>query len=122
MSRTDHTEPWWVTAIPVAVHTYACTARRISCDLAAAPNHRALGAPRAYRRRCDGSRCTWSLARSWRPERAPRWFRDHIWTNPQRVAVRDQSRRALAEHRATGHIDTIVTTDQHHHGAGWTWN
>jgi hypothetical protein len=110
LSRTDHTEPWWVTAIPVADHAYACTARRTSCDLPVAPNHRDLGAPRAFRRPCDASRCIRSLPRTWRPDPAPRWLHDHIWTNPPRVAVRDESRRALAEHRATlaDHPDQLV--------------
>lgn len=132
MSRTDKDAPYWARARWVPEHTIRCNAGRDVCDLpltrpAGPPVHHngqyymrhgmwGLGWPRNcewmyedrrdYQQKCGG---------------VPKWFRDHRWTNPDRVRVRDESRRAVAEHRATGEVDIIHTVRQHRHGAAWDY-
>lgn len=129
MSDTDKDKPQWVTAEWYEAY-HMCGDHHTrwgryegSCTLPDEPVRmrenrwkysRGLGChwtpvDRPYRNR-------WSLAH------VPRWFIDHVWTAPQRRAARDDSRRAIAEYRATGEVDVIHDTRQARHGAYWMWD
>lgn len=59
---------------------------------------------------------------NWYPHRKPpKWYRDHVWNNRVRVAVRDQCLVVRAEYRATGDVETVVNVEQHRHCASWLW-
>ncbi len=122
MARTVKDRPWWVQAEWWEPYHQRCAAvsrwgRR--CDLPARPR---LRRPDWYSRRVWPSGCFWAPVDERSPIAAPpRWFRDHRWTNVQRVAVRDLGRRAAAEYRATGQVDVDLPVGQHRHGARWDW-
>lgn len=120
MSHTDSTAPWWTSAEPRAVHTRACCQQQVACTLPARPAGRAIASTARWAPH-DPTACCWVTDRSWRPGNPPAWYRHLTWTGPQRAAVRDQCRRALVEHRATGTVDTLLTTDAHRHDALWHW-
>ena len=61
-------------------------------------------------------------ANGYRLRRPPAWFINHRWSAPDRMRSRVDPRRAVAEHRAAGVVDTWPRTDQHRHGALWDWN
>lgn len=52
---------------------------------------------------------------------APKTFINHVWNGPMRRAARDDAREVIKEHRATGDIDTIMSTNQHRHCAAWLY-
>ena len=124
MSDTDKDKPYWVTAEWYeAWHLCAeCpgTAGRFRagpCNLPAEPVRQ--------NSRIEASRtksCTWMAC--WERHR---WFRppgkDAIrvyWNGPQRRAVRDDSRKAIAEYRATGEVNVVHDIRQARHGVTWT--
>lgn len=122
------------------MHAPACGAGRVACDLPAAPRPGAPGygrpAAKPWARDEHGiwlyrgwrrSACRWDwvdvLRTSYRRyfPGVPGWYIHHRWTGPQRVAVRDLGRRAVAEYRATGDVDVVMPTDQHHHSTVRDW-
>lgn len=116
MSRTDKDMPRWVTAEWYEPRHYRCpnstwpVARR-DCDLPARP----------VVNRGDKRTCHWAPAWEWRLGPPPRWFVTLNFIGPTRRRVRDDCRRARAEHRATGEVDVIPPTTQHRHQAHWDW-
>ncbi len=52
----------------------------------------------------------------------PRWYINHRWSAPDRLAVRLNASEAIAEHRAGHEPEAEPPTDQHRHGALWEWN
>ncbi|WP_327001491.1 hypothetical protein OHA72_41130 [Dactylosporangium sp. NBC_01737] len=146
MSRTDRDAPYWTRAVwwaplhrcaglystqhpgharlrptskPVASSTAgpwvqrAFAPRRAQCDLPAGPHLRHLPTHCAWQPL--GERLPWSQ------DGPPRWYVLATWTRPQRARVRDECRRALQHHRATGTVDIHPTTTDHHHTARWDW-
>jgi hypothetical protein len=144
MSDTDKDKPWWVTTTWWEPHHLWCehdtksrtrlgsrawylTGSSRVCDLPDGPDT-TRDRPRlsGWRRRND-VRCywwpTWNRSRfRYKTGNPPRWFVHHVWTGVERVSVRDDCRRAIAEYRATGEVDTEPSVRQHHHGAGWLWD
>ncbi len=130
MSDTDKDKPWWVTAEWWKPEHWNCDRSmhrrwgmhgpRRECDLPAAP---VVEPPRRYSWRGRHlTRCVWypdNQRHAFAP--VPRWFVHHVWTNVERVSVRDDCRRAAAEYRATGQVDTEPSVRQHRHGATWYW-
>ncbi len=138
MSDTDKDKPWWVTTEWWEPHHLWCehdtdtakrwyTRRRRVCDLPDRPIP-SRDRPRlsGWRRRGD-VHCYWWP--TWHRNKfrykvgnPPRWFVHHVWNGVERVSVRDDCRRAAAEYRATGDVDTEPSVRQHRHGAGWLWD
>lgn len=133
MSRTDKDAPWWLNASWMPQHSYSCTwwGTR-ACSLPDTPPKRPP-IQRRVRREVDpfvSGYSSWMVICHWRPAdtrrwkdavpQPPKWFRDHVWTSAERAAVRDDCRRAEAEHRA-GDVDVIPSVRQHRHGASWLW-
>ena len=56
---------------------------------------------------------------------APKWYRDHIWYNPERVRERDELRKAAALYNAGGWEDEDFDFDfpnnHHKHMGVWYW-
>lgn len=121
MSRTDKDVPWWVTGALEAEHTADCRAGRRRCDLEGVdhwkPQHF------SFRAHLRSGRCYWVPVseRSW-ADSPPRWFVNHRWSAPDRMAARVACDRARAEHRAGNTPETEPPTRQHRHGATWDWN
>lgn len=94
-----------------------------TCDLPAEPD------PSSYDRAARfGHRntCLWLPVPDPLLDRAcknnvPKWFVDHVSNNPNRRREREYNRRAIAEHRATGTVDTDLPGYQHRHRALWLW-
>lgn len=96
-----------------------------TCDLPAEPD------PSSYDRTARfGHRNTWHCL--WLPvpdplldrvckRNVPKWYVDHVSNNPNRRREREYNRRAIAEHRATGTVDTDLPGHQHRHRALWLW-
>ena len=131
MSNTFKDRPWWVSAAwwePVhdgcqhdvpRSRWYPWRGERRECDLPAAPVLR-----RPQRRRWSRriAQCGWWPVDERHPFRhAPKWFIDHVGRDVERTAVRDRSRRAVAEYRATGGVDVELPVDQHRHQGRWLW-
>ena len=124
MSDTDKDQPYWVTAVwyeaqhTCGEHTITGWQRRTEpCNLPAEPVRHRRDAS-AWRTKS----CVWVAC--WERHR---WFRSPskdavrvYWNGPQRRAVRDDSRTAIAEYRATGEVDVIHETRQARHGVTWT--
>lgn len=122
MSRTDKDMPWWVTGEWTAEHTIACNAgKRPLCRLESSTRWKAQHWNwRAYR---HGGLCYWEPQDARRPTSSPpRWFVNHRWSAPDRMAARTACDRARAEHRAGYEPDTEPPTRQHRHGAYWDWS
>lgn len=125
MSDTDKDKPDWVTA-EWWEPFHICGRRFWPCDLPDEPDRkRDMGW--AVARRVAKSRCRWWPVvghrkfryKTWNP---PGWFVHDVWTGVERVSVRDDCRRAITEHRATGEVETEPSTRQHRHCAGWLWD
>ncbi len=129
MSDTTKDKPWWVLSTWWEPEHRHCPhdartgrwwpplrgARRV-CDLPPAP---VVQRPPTITR---STGCIWWPVDRRHPFTSPpKWFRDHRWANPQRVAVRDLGRRAAAEYRAGGPVDVELPATQHRHGARWDW-
>lgn len=130
MSHTDKDMPYWVTAKRWEPVHWNCPhdtqwwlgvrEPRRDCDLPDGPDT-TRDRPRFSRRR-QPPQCRWEPVYTGRPcGHVPNWFVQHVWTNRERVAVRDQCRRAAAEYRATGEVEVVPSVRQHHHGAQWDW-
>lgn len=135
MSDTDKDKPYWVTATWWEATHMHCpydtnswrrhTSRRRPCNLPDRPDVK-RDRP-GWRRYGHDVRCYWWPVwertrfryKAWSP---PRWFVNHVWEGVERVSVRDDCRRAIAEYRATGEVDTMPSVRQHRHGAGWLWD
>lgn len=127
MSRTDKDTPYWVTATwwepyharcENGIRNYRIPRRhRDTCNLPAEP------VIQHYRTRTWRTGCHWSP--DWTRRHYPNPPHDAIrqqWNGPERAAARDECRRAAAEYRATGTVDTIPTTRQHRHCTRWLWS
>jgi hypothetical protein len=139
MSRTDKDRPYWVDAKYWEPWHYQCgndnfyswgflsrTSKTRECDLPPKPlysHYRSVNFRRKGYMHC-GWVPVWERDEHGR-DRAhspvPRWFVNHIWTNPIRVKVRDGCRQAIKEYRASGDVDVDLPVDQHHHGAMYYW-
>lgn len=64
----------------------------------------------------------WGTRRADREPPAPHWFRAHVWTRPDRRQVRDLSRAAIAEYRASKTVSVVMPTAQHRRCATWLWS
>ena len=128
MSNTDKDKPEWVQAEYFEPY-HMCSAYSVRswqktnrpCDLPAEPVRK--NGRSAWR---IGT-CAWvpvdkPYRLRWSYRHVPRWFTDHVWIAPQRRAGRDDSRKAIAEYRATGEVDVIHDTRQARHGAHWLWD
>lgn len=129
MSNTDKDKPEWVSAEwyepyhMCGTHHTRWGRYNGACTLPADP-------VRARENRWKFSRplgCHWvpvgkPYRNRWSLAHVPDWFIDHDWTAPQRRAVRDDSRRAIAEYRATGEVDVIHSTEQHRHRTSYYWD
>lgn len=132
MSRTDKDLPYWVAAewwepwhVRCRHDSILPTAGR--CRLPPVPVRR-RPVPitwRARKVRCEWLPCD-DVLPDGRPRRwysqPPRLFIRHVWSGPQRRTVRDLGRRAAAEYRATGQVDTELPVRQARHGAHWVWS
>lgn len=125
MSRTDKDRPHWVSAEWWEPH-HMCKEHTFSrwwtnthtCDLPAEPSLKRE--PRHHWRSGIPRCCHWVPVWERRTMPSPpKWFVDHMWHNPQRRAVRDDSNRARAEYRATGTVDTVHDTRQAKNCAHW---
>ena len=58
---------------------------------------------------------------AWRQSAPPRFYINHIWTAPDRMAARLTAQIARAEHRAGLVPDVDPPTGQHRNGAKWMW-
>jgi hypothetical protein len=124
MSRTDKTDPYWLTATHwepwhhYCQHDWLRRGER-DCDLPADPGPpRHPERPHLFRRR----RCTWQPEYVW-TLRHPRARDVRIYyTGPARRRARDELTLARAQHRATGEVDVIANVDQHRHAALWERN
>lgn len=129
MSRTDKDTPWWVVAeYWKPVHRFTCVTSRYGrrdCDLPPEPLRR----HRSAQPRFPKQQCHWMP--EWPPDHissypwsvgpAPRWFRDHVWRDPERALVRDQCILARKEYNGNGEVDVIPSTEQHRHCAAWLY-
>lgn len=87
------------------------------CDLPAEPERRGYDRTAKYGRQ---GQCTWEPI--WdRRGCVPKWFTDHVFHNPQRRALRDYSRRAAAEYRATREVELVEPDGRARHSAGWDY-
>lgn len=138
MSRTDKDRPYWLRSIWWEPDHYRCQyswyARwrgtcgiEYDCDL---PDRPVFERPIVSRwrnrdRTLTGPRCVWVPCHDYyygyQPGGVPTWYVRLEYTGPARRRVRDELTRARQEYRATGEIDTIVSTTQHRHMARWTW-
>lgn len=91
------------------------------CDLPTEPSPAGYDHTRKWSTRARWG-CRWTPVwdRSNCPS-VPKWFVDHVWHNKNRVAERTHGRRAAAEHRATGTVDSELPAGQHRHRAQWLW-
>ena len=118
MSRTDKDMPAWVTATrwkPYHVcqegHALSYQKWNEECDLPTAPR-RVRPVPRTWRSRNRMS-CEWVMVWERRSMGSvPKSFLDHQYFNPERRRTRDDSRKALAEYRATGKVDVVHSVRQ----------
>lgn len=135
MSRTDKDTPWWTRENvwwepwhnPRCLHySYErfCKAApdpSFICTLPPEPKVTGQGLPHYAHRLLNPDRdciwvADWPHGRNWQP-RPPKWYLDHVWNNPMRVKVRDKSRQAVKEYRATGEVDVELPLEQHRHCA-----
>lgn len=122
MSNTDKDMPYWVTAEwyeahhTCREHTLTGWQRRVEpCNLPTEPvrQRKTLSAWRT-------KSCFWVARWERRPVGVPdRETLREEWHCPQRRAVRDDSRKAIAEYRATGEVDTVHDIRQARHGVSW---
>lgn len=114
MSRTDKDQPHWISDHYREVHAIPCIVGKKDCSLPARPNSL------IYRR---FTACYWKVVPDWKWWMAPppKWYRDHVWNNPQRVDKRDTLRKAIQEYRATGETDVETRNEQHRHSATWSY-
>lgn len=101
------------------VHHWRCLVGREPCSLPTIEARKANWYIRRF------TACYWQPMHNngrhnWQPH-TPKWYADHVWNNPQRVKVRDLGRKAKSEYNATGDTETELPTDQHRHGANWSW-
>lgn len=136
VSDTDKDKPWWVTTTwwePTHLWCENDNAKRWYsrdrrvCDLPDRPVAK-RDRPRlsAWRRRNE-VHCywwpTWERTKfRYKTGNPPRWFVHDRWTGVERTSVRDDCRRAAAEYRAAGEVDTMPSVRQHRHCAGWLWD
>lgn len=115
--------PWWVTGDWIANHTIACWAgRQPLCRLGEerwwTPQHWYW---RTYRHE---ALCHWEPVSKRRRhyDSPPRWFVNHRWSAPDRMAARVACDRARAEHRAGYEPESEPPVRQHRQGARWDWS
>lgn len=130
MSRTDKDAPYWVRAEWWEPWHQQCENQAYSrsiggfyvprrkCDLPLQPDVKQYGKFTFRHRRCFW-RPIWDRLHYPNP---PRWYRNHVWTAPQRLQARMQCREAAKQYRGSGDTDVVVTTDQNRHCAAWLWN
>lgn len=119
MAHTDKDMPYWVTAEWYESY-HMCSLgtwnrREEPCNLPTTPirQRRTISAWRA--KSCIWVAC-WERRRVSIPDRET--LRTE-WHCPQRRAVRDDSRRAIAEYRAAGEVDIVHDIRQARHGVSW---
>lgn len=138
MSRTDNTDPYWVTSLwwtpthfrcqySIGDHFgYSWLKRSRDCDLPPYPIV-SRDRPRFSRWRND-LHCIWEPQWPRFPRRykhtisVPKWFRDHRWFNPERVRVRDSALDMIKDYRANGHIEMEFQNFDHHNSGQWDWD
>jgi len=115
MSRTDKDIPWELQGKNhYPCHGWRCIAGIVECSL---PVERTAEFRKRY------SACYWKpdfIRKHWQG-RAPRWYINDVWTNPNRVKKRDVALNAKADYRANGYTEIQPDTNQHRHGANWNW-
>ena len=116
MSRTDKDRPHWVTAEWWEERHWGCQVTYYGTT------QRVCSLPALQRRNPQRSlgQCYWYPVWTYYPHHAP--GRDTLrllYHGPQRRAVRDTGRKALAEYRATGTVDVLHDTRQARHSVGY---
>ena len=66
-------------------------------------------------------RIRWKDPRQLFPQKSPRWARRSCWYGPLRAHERAWSRRAVAEHLATGSVEAEPVLGYHHHNVDTLW-
>lgn len=129
MSRTDKDTPWWVIAPVIPAHArceldheHGMASPGVPCTLPPPPAGPVPARPRPYPL---ATVCGWEAARPPRHFRVEyhskpsKWFRRHVHSDGYRARFTSWSRRALAEHRATGAVESIPEAYDHRHNAWW---
>lgn len=139
MSRTDGSGPYWSwatwyepdheTICPLyAARAWQRWARTHTCNL---PEHPVRQRPIPWKIRRLTPMCQWAPTYpSCRENRkltigrhVPRWYVNHVWTEPERVRERDQLRNLAREYNAHGDLeDGDFPNWQHRRGATWYWD
>lgn len=126
MSRTDAHAPYWTWA--TWYEPSHGSHRHQACDLPTEPV-RANPSRRPRYPRDGWMSCFWRPVHpNWRQSRkiygntVPRWYVDHVWSNAERVRVRDGLSEIRKEYSAWGYFDGDFPNWQHRHGAAWDWD
>jgi hypothetical protein len=73
---------------------------------------------------CDYELADWAEPH-WYSRPGPKWYRDHIWQNPERVRERDELRKAAAIYNGGDWDDEDFDFDfpnhNHRHQSKWYW-
>lgn len=131
MSRTNKDKPiharaaWWEPShwrCENMPGSWRCWHEERACDLPAEPDPSMYDRTAKYGGR--HGRCTWEPVwdrHSYGRGCVPKWFTDYVFHNPQRRALRDYGREAVAEHRAGGEVDAVEPDGRARHSAGWEY-
>lgn len=134
MSRTDKHAPYWTWCewYEPCHHLYcenrASRARQKApkqpCNLPERPVRHAGGRTRVYVGLCTWEPVwpSWREARWQHVNRVPKWYIQHVWTNPERVRVRDKLRDIKKNYEAWAYFDGDFPNYQHRHMATWYWD
>ena len=119
MSRTDHHRPTWVRENDEREPRrmlHLCSGRSRGLDhCVVGPSHR-RGDPNG-----EGITCGWVLDTKHWSSNAPKWYRDHVYTNPVRTREREILTEARKEWNGSGDTDLEPEPRQHRHGAAWLY-
>lgn len=126
MARTDKDVPDWASAEWYEAY-HGCREHGIfrywqiglarhSCDL---PDEPKIEHQNAKSR----THCEWFPKVQTNPcGRAPKWYVDHVWTEPERVRVRDKLGETIKEYRANVDTENEFQNYHHRHSAKWLWS
>lgn len=132
MSRTDNTTPFWVRCEwyePVhgcwQHHSRLWSGGRIAdCDLPTEPVRHGRRVS-LWRHPELTTRCAWEPIWTYDERHphgaAPKWYRDHVWTNTQRTLLRAQLGHARQEWNGSGDTEVEPSVGQHRHSAAWSY-
>lgn len=136
MSRTDAHTPYWAQAVwyesvhhlycPFYLHrSWLSRTPRQPCNLPERPVRHAGSRTRLYVPLCTWEPVwpNWRSSQKYYGSRVPRWYRHHIWFEPERTQERDILGEMAKEYNALGELDDgDFPNHQHRHGAKWYWD